>query len=333
MKSNVGSSLEPSPSLLSHFSARRTLDILTNIDLTYESTDPTSLIFYDDDGDHPSDHIWILLRSTSNTLQAWNQSTCQLNGTICLNNLIEKIGRTQEQIAALDELTVNDDTSSTTIIDNTRITSFLIHQDQLWIGTSTGVIMVFGYAFQRKSIRPTPTYSVNRRSYSVTSHMINGSICSFRSALPDLVSHRKQERSRSESAMIDLSHTSDECWEMNHCHYRIAFPMKAPDRSSISSRRRRYHHTLTNGHVSEKKKARDLDSGDTSTTLASVKTRSSSPAVISSDEYCQERSSLKLPAATVKQQKSLEASSTLTFNLVFKAKIADAPVKCICKTK
>lgn len=326
MKSNVGSSLDPAH-LYSLIPSRRTLDILTSIDLTYENTDPTSLIFYDDDGDHPSDHIWILLRSTSNTLQAWDQSTCQLHGTICLNNLIEKIGRTHEQIAVLDELTANDDTSSTTIVDNTRITSFLIHQDQLWIGTSTGVIFVFGYAFQRKSIRSTPTYSVNRRSYSVTSHMINGSVCSFRSALPDLVSHRKQERSRSESAMIDLSNTSDECWEMNQCHYRIAFPMKVPDRSSVSSRRRRYH------PVSEKKKARDLDSGDTSTTLASVGTRSSSPAVISTDEWCHEHSFIKLPTATGKQHKSLEASSTLTFNLVFKAKIADAPVKCICKTR
>ena len=309
------------------------MDILTSIDLTYDSTDPTSLIFYDDDGDQPSEHVWILLRSTSNTLQAWEQATCQLHGTICLNNLIEKIGRTHEQIAALDELTANDETSSTTIVDHTRITSFLIHQDQLWIGTSTGVIFVFGYTFQRKSILSVPNYSSNRRSYSVTSHMINGSLASYRSMLPDLVSHRKQSRSRSESAMIDLSNTSDDCWEMNPGHYRLAFPMKLPDRASISSRRRRHQHALTNGHLSEKKKGRELDSGDTSSTIASVKTRSSSPAVISTDEWCQKHSSITFPTATVKRQKSLEASSTLTFNLVFKAKIADAPVKCICKTK
>ncbi|CAF5181840.1 unnamed protein product, partial [Rotaria magnacalcarata] len=38
-------------------------------------------------------------------------------------------------------------------------------------------------------------------------------------------------------------------------------------------------------------------------------------------------------STTIKQPKSLEASATLSFNLLFKAKIADAPVKCICKTK
>ncbi|CAF4642934.1 unnamed protein product, partial [Rotaria sp. Silwood1] len=32
-------------------------------------------------------------------------------------------------------------------------------------------------------------------------------------------------------------------------------------------------------------------------------------------------------------QKTLEASETLSSNLLFKEKISDAPVKCICKTK
>ncbi|CAF4701305.1 unnamed protein product, partial [Rotaria magnacalcarata] len=38
----------------------KTLDILANIDLTFESLDPTCLLYYDDED---SDHIWILLRS------------------------------------------------------------------------------------------------------------------------------------------------------------------------------------------------------------------------------------------------------------------------------
>jgi hypothetical protein len=310
----------------------RTLDILSNIDLTYESLDPTSLVYYDDDD---CDHIWILLRSTSNTLQAWNQSECKLQGTICLNNLFEKIGKTEEQLAIMEEvnhISSNDDGSSSNIIDQIRITSFLIHDKQLWIGTSTGVIFVFNYIFQRKSIRSSLT---NRRlfprSLSVTSHMTRD----YLTPLPDLVNNRKKSRSRSDSAMIDLYHSSDDCWNIDYSlnHYRIAFPVKIKDRSLNQYRRRKRHNSTITYPVIENKKNGEVDSGDTSTTLTSANTHSSSPAVISTDEWCQQHRQIKFPSTIIKQQKSLEASATLSFNLVFKAKISDAPVKCICKTK
>ena len=113
--------------------------------------------------------------------------------------------------------------------------------------------------------------------------------------------------------------------------YRIAFPTKTKDRSLNLSRRRKRHHSTITCPIIETHKYREIDSGDTSTTLTSTKTRSSSPAVISTDEWCKQHRQIKFP--TTIKHKSLEASATLSFNLVFKAKIADAPVTCICKTK
>ena len=314
----------------------RTLDILSSIDLTYESLDPTTLIYCDDDD---SDHIWILLRSTSNTLQAWNQSECQLHGTICLNNLFEKIDKTNEQLARMEELNTsdsNDDGGMTNINDQIRITSFLIHDKQLWIGTSTGIILVFNYIFQRRSsIRTTSPIVVRSapRSFSVTGHMIEH----YLAPLPDLVNNRNKCRSRSDSAMIDLFHSSDDGFNhefsSNRYLYRIAYPVKSKERSVHSTRRRKRTQSTITDVIIENRKGRDGDSGDTSTTLTSVRTRSSSPAVISTDEWCQQHRQIKFPSTTIKPQKSLEASATFSFNLVFKAKIADAPVKCICKTK
>ena len=311
----------------------RTLDILSNIDLTYESLDPSSSLYYDDDD---SEHIWVLLRSTSNTLQAWNQSECKLHGTICLNSLFEKIGKTNEQLAAMDELTqLNspDDGSSSNITDQIRITSFLIHDKQLWIGTSTGIIFVFNYFFQRKSSISSTNIRSSARSFSVTNYMIDESTRHYLSPLPDLVNNRKKNRSRSDSAMVELYHSSDDCWNIDdsstHYLYRIAYPIKKKDQS----RRRKRHHSTITCPIIENKKTREMDSGDTSTTLTSAKSRSSSPAVISTDEWCQEHRQIKFPSTIMKQQKSLEASATLSFNLLFKAKISDAPVKCICKTK
>jgi hypothetical protein len=309
----------------------RTLDILSNIDLTFENLDPTSLLYYDNDD---SDHIWILLRSTSNTLQAWNQSECRLHGTICLNNLFEKIGKTDEQLANMKEISFGDDGSSSNIIDQIRITSFLIHDKQLWLGTSTGIIFVFNYSFHRKSILSTSTNMKHcGRSLSVTSHMINETSRNYFSRLPDLVNYQKKSRSRSDSAMIDLYHSSDDCWNMNPYLYRLTFPIKPKDRSSNLYRRRKRHHSTISYPIIENIKNREIDSGDTSTTLTSAKTRSSSPAVISTDEWCHQHQQIKLPSMTMKQQKVLDPSATLSFNLVFKAKIADAPIKCICKTK
>jgi len=314
----------------SYIDIYRTLDILSNIDLTFESLEPTSLLYYDDDD---SDHIWILLRSTSNILQVWNQSGCKLHGTICLNNLFEKIGKTDEQLALMEDITQfgsNNDGSSSSIIDQIRITSFLIHDSQLWIGTSTGVIFVFNFSFQRKSIGP---YSTNMKSYlrslSITNHMIEGTTRKYSSPLPDLVNNGKKARSRSDSAM------PNDCYNMsylsNHQLYRITFPTnKTKDRSLNIYRRRKRHHSTITYPIIENHNNQDMDSDDTSTTLTSVKTRSSSPAVISTDEWRNEHRQIKFPN---KQQKSLEASATLSFNLVFKAKIADTPVKCICKTK
>lgn len=225
----------------------------------------------------------------------------------------------------------NDDESSNNINDQIRITSFLIHDKQLWIGTSTGIILVFNYIFQRKSsIRTTsPIIRLAPRSYSVTSHMIEH----YLSPLPDLLNNRKKTRSRSDSAMIELYHSSDDIYSSNRYLYRIAYPIKTKDRVTNSTRRRKRTHSTLTDPIIENRKSRDGDSGDTSTTLTSVQTGSSSPAVISTDEWCQQHRQIKFPSTTIKQQKSLEASATFSFNLVFKAKIADAPVKCICKTK
>ncbi|CAF3384129.1 unnamed protein product [Rotaria sp. Silwood1] len=321
----------------------KTLDILANIDLTFESLDSTSLLYYDDDD---SDHLWILLRSTSNILQVWNQSECKLHGTICLNKLFEKIGKTDEQLAIMEEhaqLDSTEDGSSSNIMDQIRITSFLIHDEQLWIGTSTGIIFVLNFSFQQKSIRSPSVYSKKikptRRSLSVTSHMINDATQHYVSVLPNFVNNRKKFRSRSDPAMIDLFNLSDDGWNMNYSSnlhlYRIAFPMKTKDRSiNLFRHRKRHNSTATYPIIENEKKNRNIDSDDSSTTLTSVKTQSSSPAVISSDEWCHKHQQIKFPSTTIKQpQKSLEASATLSFNLLFKAKISDAPVKCICKTK
>ena len=134
--------------------------------------------------------------------------------------------------------------------------------------------------------------------------------------------------------MIDGFHSSDDGnninYLSNHQLYRIAFPTKTKDRSLNLSRRRKRHHSTITCPIIETHNNREIDSGDTSTTLTSAKTRSSSPAVISTDEWSKQHQQIKFPTTI---NKSLEASATLSFNLVFKAKIADAPVTCICKTK
>ncbi|CAF0782240.1 unnamed protein product [Adineta ricciae] len=312
----------------------KTLDILSSVDLTYESLDPTSLLYYDED-DQEHDYLWILLRSTSNTLQVWNQSDRKLHGTICLNHLFEKIGRIDAQSAILEEnsqVDSNDEaTGSSNLSDQIRITSFLIHNEQLWIGTSTGVIFVFNFTIQPKSLQAYPNnMKSSSRSMSVTSPMLNHLSRSHLSSLPDLVNNPKKSRSRSDSAMIDLFKSSDDCWNVNQ-FYRITFASQTKDRSIPIQRRRRNHHSTLTCPSTDQKIPCEIDSGDTSTTLTSTKTRSSSPAVISTDEWCKEYRHIRLPST--KQQKSLEASASLSFSLVFKAKIADAPVKCICKTK
>lgn len=300
------------------------------------------MIYYDDDD---CDHLWILLRSTSNTLQAWNQSECKLHGSISLNHVFEKLGKTDEQLSMLEGLTQTDsnedDGSSNHTNDHIRITSILIHDHQIWIGTSTGIILVFNFTFQRKfsSIRAIPTMSQPiPRSYSVTSHMIDESARRYLSPLADLMNNnRKKSRSQSESAMIDLYHSSDDCWSptysSNRHLYRIVFPAQSKDRLTNFSRRRKRRHSTVNDPIIEDQKLPNRHSDDSSTTITSVKTRSSSPAVISSDEYCQKHRQIKFPSTTIKQQKSLDTSGTFALNLLFKAKISDAPVKCICKTK
>ena len=264
-------------------------------------------------------------------LQVWDQSQCQLHGSICLNQLFERIGRTDEQLLAMNRITTpnaNGDASSTSMTDHVRVTSFLVHDEQLWLGSSTGIIYVFTYSFQNKSVRSSSLVKTkiryHPRSLSITSHMIGDRHVTL---VPDPVHCRKQARSRSDSAMIDMLDSSDECWKpptlsSDHQYlYRIAFPMKA----SAHRRSKRRHSIVTNPT------RRPGDSGDTSTTLASDSTASSSPAVISTDECCQDRSPLQLP--TAKPFKALEPFANMAFNLLFKAKIADAPVKHICKTR
>lgn len=237
-----------------------------------------------------------------------------------------------------------DDGSSSNITDQIRITAFLIHDQQLWIGTSTGIIFVLNFTFQQKSTRTSSVCSTNKsygpRSSSVTNHMINGMTRDYLSLLPTIVNNRRKSRSKSESAMVDIVNSSDEYWDghytsSHHQLYRIRF-----------SNQMKYHST----HVYRHRKRRSLngdyqltmddyrhrntaDSEDSTTTLASTKAPTSSPAVISSDELAHKRPPIKFPSTIMKQQKSQETSSTLSFNLLFKAKIADAPVKCICKTK
>ena len=299
------------------------------------------MIYYDDDD---CDHLWILLRSTSNILQAWSQSECKLHGSISLNNVFEKLGKTDEQLSILEGLiqtdSNEDDGSTNHINDHIRITSILIHDQQIWIGTSTGIILVFSFTFQRKasSIRSvSSTSQIIPRSYSVTSHLIDPSTRRYLSPLADIINNRKKSRSRSESAMIDLYHSSDDCWDhnysSNHFLYRLVVPAQSKDRLANISRRRKRRHSTMNDPIIEDQKPQEIHSDDTSTTITSVKTRSSSPAVISSDEYCQQHRQIKFPSTTIKQPKSLETSATFAFNLLFKAKISDAPVKCICKTK
>ena len=226
--------------------------------------------------DDQSDYVWILLRSTSNTLQVWRQSTCQLFSTIRLHQNLENID--------------NDESHTSTI----RITSFLVHANQLWIGTSTGTIFVFNFTFQHKLTQ-------QRRSYSVTSPMIY-----TRKSITSVV-QQKQSRSRSESAVIDLSTPSDDCWPIKSSHYRIAFPAR-------------------------KQLIDEMDSDDgTSTTLASIETRSSSPEVISTDEVCRRRKSTNI--SVNRTSTIVQGSAKINFLLAFKAKIADAPVKAICKIK
>jgi hypothetical protein len=167
--------------------------------------------------------------------------------------------------------------------------------------------------------------------------MLDETTRNYLSPLPDLVDNRKKSRSRSDSAMIELVHSSDDCLDMDYSSnrhlYRITFPIKAKDRLINSYQRRKRNNSTIIYPIIKNRTNLHIDSGDSSTTLTSVKTRSSSPAVISTDEWCREHRQIKFPSTTLKQQKSLEPSATFSFNLVFKAKIADAPVKCICKTK
>ena len=139
--------------------------------------------------------------------------------------------------------------------------------------------------------------------------------------------------------MIELIHSSDDCCNIDYLPnrhlYRITFPMKTEELLKNSYRRRtRQHSTITYPIVETNGKSQNIESDNTSTTLTSERTLSTSPAVISSEEWCHNHRRIKLSnTTTIKQQKSLETPATFSFSLLFKAKIADTPVKCICKTK
>lgn len=103
---------------------------------------------------HANDYIWILHRSKNNTLEAWHPVSHQLQTTICLNQIFDRLGKTKEQLALINDLSDQDDDSMSWINEIT-ITSFLISDEQLWIGTSTGILYVFDYKFHLKRSSPS----------------------------------------------------------------------------------------------------------------------------------------------------------------------------------
>ena len=278
----------------------RTYDVLSYIHLTERTIDcPTIIAGHDD-------YIWILLRSTSNTLQAWHPSLHQLQATICLNKVFDRIGKPSEQLVAMAQFELNDDDDDEEeerrtgyVMNEISISSFLIHDTQLWIGTTMGILYVFEYSFTPKTVQSS-SISICR---SYLAHMppvksLPRSLSVAREVKKSVDLHRKS-RSQSDSCL----------WVAGQEESRYSSVLDCP-------------------------LGRQGDGGinlkDSVTTLTSVRTRSSSSAILSTDDSEQPSPAMKHRRA---RSTATSASATLTLNLTFKAKIADTPVKCICRTQ
>ena len=285
----------------------RTYDIISYIHLTERPIDCPTIISARDD------YIWILLRSRGNTLQAWHPSSHQLHATICLNKVFDRIGKPLEQLAAMKEMTSlesndDEDDNASCAMNEISISSFLIHDTQLWIGTTMGILYVFEYGFTSKIAQPSPrsicrsylahilpVKSLPRRSLSLT-HERNSSF-----------DRPQKSRSQSDSRL----------WvtDREELHYN-------PPLDCLLTPVLFDQNLWPENH--------QMHSTDSVTTLTSVRTRSSSSAILSTDDSEQ-------PALALKHRRTRSttssASAAMALNLTFKAKIADTPVKCICRTK
>ena len=277
----------------------RTYDVLSYIHLTERTIDCPTIISGHDD------YIWILLRSTSNTLQAWHPSLHQLQATICLNKVFDRIGKPSEQLAAMAQFELNGDDDDEEerrtgyLMNEISISSFLIHETQLWIGTTMGILYVFEYSFTPKTVQSS-SMSICR---SYLAHMLPvkslpRSLSVAREVKKSVDLHRKS-RSQSDSCL----------WTAGQEESRYG-----PALDSFLGRQRDDQINLK----------------DSVTTLTSVRTRSSSSVILSTDDSDQPSPARKHRRA---RSTATSAYATLALNLTFKAKIADTPVKCICRTR
>ncbi|CAF4378282.1 unnamed protein product, partial [Didymodactylos carnosus] len=352
----------------------KTLYTLISIELAAEYLEFTSILYFDE----PT-YVWLILRS-SNTLQVWDNTNCKLYATASLTKVFNKLGKPNNEHELTREQMIDEEDRT---LSEIRITSLLVHDNQLWLGISTGSIYVFDVNFQPKKKKSsimnfqTDLSHYRSRSLSISSNLIDTShrlvqdINDMNSTL--LLDKRSTTRSYSESAVVKIdknkndfiTHNDHEEWLTAMHLYRITFNadvIVTSDNSTSNStkasflRRRKRHHSacvlgkqLENGHKhyslrnetklkqSSKKlsihKPKRMSDSDTSTTLASRHTRSSSPAIISTDEYTK-HTHRTLSQSIAQNQKSIDTSTmTVNFNLAFKAKISDSPVKCICKTR
>ena len=140
MRSEFFSPFEPER--VRKFFLRRTLDVLSHIHLSDCCLDTPALLSC-----HANDYIWILHRAKSNTLQAWHPISHQLAATICLNQIFDRLGKSDEQLALINDLSASEEQRDE-LINEISISSFLISDEQMWIGTSTGILYVFDYRFR-----------------------------------------------------------------------------------------------------------------------------------------------------------------------------------------
>lgn len=131
----------------------RTLDVISNIHLNDGPFDFPLMI----DGD---EFVWILLRSNGNTIQVFHPISLKICATICLNKIFDRMGKTIEQLAKIDELEDRDDDLRNSIND-VSISSIFIHDQLCWIGSSTGIVYVFEYHFVWKPTRPNAVRSTS----------------------------------------------------------------------------------------------------------------------------------------------------------------------------